>query len=174
MRELGAVDDNDRVGVEGQRRIHGAINAPDELRQAGKNRGGSHDRDIGKRKNRGKPGRFHVLAAHAGECEGVRVSFRLQRLNQFAAEHVAGMFPSHDEDAFCLRHPSPVFPRSDFAGHANGSPRHPGQAKREPGSQKERRFDFVTIPDKAAPFRDDGGVDPLAGSANVLFHHLRG
>jgi hypothetical protein len=32
--------------------------------------------------------------------------------------------------------------------------RHPGQAKRDPGSQKAKRF-ICTIPDKASRFRDN-------------------
>jgi hypothetical protein len=37
--------------------------------------------------------------------------------------------------------------------------RHPGQAKREPGSQKKHAF--ITIPDSAPSFRDDDDGDPL-------------
>ena len=152
MRELGAVDDDDRVGVEGQRRIDGAIDAPDELRQAGKNCGRPHDRDIGERKNRAKPGHFHVLTADARECEGVRASFRLQRLNQLAAEHVAGMFPSHNEDAFCLRHPSPVFPRSDFAYGLSSRPseaRAGMTRRRSVGVSSEVHYPSITSGDEA-------------------------
>jgi hypothetical protein len=35
--------------------------------------------------------------------------------------------------------------------------RHPGQAKREPGSQKGRRFDLLRSRIALAPFRDDSG-----------------
>ena len=38
---------------------------------------------------------------------------------------------------------------------------HLGRAKREQGSQKRQALRSVTIPDKASPFRDDGGSDPL-------------
>jgi hypothetical protein len=38
--------------------------------------------------------------------------------------------------------------------------RHPGQAKREPGSQKDATFQFVTVPDKASPLREDQSCDP--------------
>jgi len=42
---------------------------------------------------------------------------------------------------------------------------HPGQAKREPGTQKSWR----TIPDKASPSPDDGGGDPpAAGKPRAL------
>jgi len=44
-------------------------------------------------------------------------------------------------------------------------PHHPGQAKREPGTQKSWR----TIPDKASPSPDDGGGDPpAAGKPRAL------
>ncbi len=50
------------------------------------------------------------------------------------------------------------------ADPASGRPgrfavRHPGQAKREPGSQKRQVLQCITIPDKASPFGDDGGGD---------------
>ena len=49
--KLGAVDDDDRIGIEGKRRVHGAVNPAHELRQAGENGGRSHDRDVGERED---------------------------------------------------------------------------------------------------------------------------
>ena len=104
VRKLGAVDDDDRIRVEGERRIHGAVNPTHKLRQAGENGGRPHDRDIGEREDGWKPGRLHMLPADTGEGPGVCASRLLQRPYQLAAEHVAGMLACHNEDAFRLRH----------------------------------------------------------------------
>ncbi len=63
--------------------------------------------------------------------------------------------PGHDHLGFIYR-----------STDATAALRRPGQAKREPGSQKRWALQFVRIPDKALPFREDGGGDPLARQAN--------
>ena len=55
----------------------------------------------------GKPGRLHMLAADTRECVGVCAGPVFQRLNELAAEHVAGVLARHDEDAFSVRHAPP-------------------------------------------------------------------
>ena len=51
VRELGAVDDHDSIRVEGERRIHGSIDAAHELGQPREDCGRPHDSDIGERKD---------------------------------------------------------------------------------------------------------------------------
>ena len=48
-----------------------------------------------------RPAPSHVLAADARELEGARASLLAQRMQELAAEHVAGMLARHNEDALC-------------------------------------------------------------------------
>ena len=58
--------------------------------------------------------------------------------------------------------------KANFANLANGSSSRPSAARA--GIVKRQALQFVTIPDKASPFRDDGGGDPLARPAKSPLH----
>src|SRR5208282_1043329 len=79
MGEFWAVDDDEQVWIEGKRRVHGAVHAPDELWKPRKDGGGSHDRHVRKWKNRANTRSLHILAADPREFERFAARLFLQR-----------------------------------------------------------------------------------------------
>jgi hypothetical protein len=104
MGEFGAVDDDDGVGIIGERGVDRLIDPPDQPGEPREDGGRSHDCDVGKRKYRREPGGFHVRTAHTRKDKSLRPRFRLQGFDEFSAEGISGMLASDNEEPSCVSH----------------------------------------------------------------------
>jgi hypothetical protein len=69
MGELGTVDDDDGVGVAGERGVDRAMDPAHDARQPWQDRQRPHDGDIGQRKRTDEPLSGHQVSPHAGKLD---------------------------------------------------------------------------------------------------------
>ena len=96
MGEIGAVDNQQHMRVEGPRRSHRLIDAAHNQRQTLDYFAKAHDGDFGHREHRGQSLRQHVLAADAAQDQTVSQPLTQHR-QQLAAQPVARVLACHHE-----------------------------------------------------------------------------
>ena len=108
MGEIGAVDDDQRVGARFDDRGGGAADAVDEGRQALDDRQHPHHRDVGEREQACQPLGGHRLAADAEKVDALG-GLLAERPHQLEAELVAGRLAGDEGE------PQPTRPRTHGA-----------------------------------------------------------
>ena len=100
--EVGAVDDDERVGARCDDRRRGAADAVEERRQALDDRQNPHHRDVGEREQALQPFGGHRIAADAEEFDAA-AGLLAERPHQLEAELVAGRLAGDDGEAQATR-----------------------------------------------------------------------
>jgi hypothetical protein len=97
MRELGAVNDDKRVRLGGDRRSSGAIDTGEQFGQPRQNRAGPHYRHVLQRELRDEPLLGHLRAAHTDVTHATTPAF-IDGRHQLGAERITRGLASDNEE----------------------------------------------------------------------------